>query len=353
MKTVLFFGIHDPNYSRTRVLTKGFIENGWKVEECRVDPKKYSGISKYLELWKLGREKRKNKYDLVIVSYPGQTVTWLGYLIFGKNIIFDAFLSFYDSNVFDRKIYGKYSPRAFKDFFFDWISAMLARYTLLDTFEHIDYYSRTFRIPKKKFKRVLVGTDGEIFLPGQKQNGGSDFIVEFHGMFIPLQGVDRILEAAEELKLDKEIKFKIIGDGQTYVACREKADALQLKNVEFLPRMLLAAVAQEVQKADICLGIFGNTEKTQRVIPNKVYECVAAGKPVITIDSPAVKEVFTHKKDIILSSTTEGRKIAENILLLKNNKDLREGIGRKAYETYKEKCAPNIIVKTLLSDLNM
>src|ERR1019366_7505823 len=109
MKKVLFFGIYDPDYSRNRILIRGFKENGWEVTQCRVNPRIHKGIGKYALLI---RERAHLKHfdvqnTLIFVAFPGQTVMLLARILFPRSkIIFDAFTSVYDSNVFDRKLYG-------------------------------------------------------------------------------------------------------------------------------------------------------------------------------------------------------------------------------------------------------
>lgn len=370
-KTLCLFGIYDPKYSRNRVLAEGFAANGWEVVECRVDPRVTKGLAKYVELWKIGRSlRRSRKFDLVIVAFPGQTVAWLGRLIFGKDIVLDAFLSLYDSNVYDRKLYSAYSLRAIKDYFFDWLSVKITRRTLLDTNEHIKYFVKTFRVPENKFARLLISADEKVFraqdasvaTPSSNADPISSpaaartptkFIVEFHGMFIPLQGVEYILRAAAILKSDTSIIFNIIGHGQTFKECKKLAEELALTNVNFIGQVPVEKLPSYISEADICLGIFGNTEKTKRVIPNKVYECAAMGKAIITSDTPAIREVFMGGHDMLFSRTADSEDLAEKIKLLREDEALRMKIALGARKTFDEKCHSKAIVDSLIRDLGV
>ena len=44
-------------------------------------------------------------------------------------------------------------------------------------------------------------------------------------------------------------------------------------------------------RADVCLGILGTSEKAGRLIPNKLFQALLAGMPLITRNSPAMREL--------------------------------------------------------------
>ena len=48
--------------------------------------------------------------------------------------------------------------------------------------------------------------------------------------------------------------------------------------------------------ADLCLGVFGIGDKTNRVIPNKVYQSLACDRPVITMAAQAYPELRSQNE---------------------------------------------------------
>lgn len=347
---VLFFGIYDKNYSRNWILMKGFIENGYEVVECCVDPKIYSGISKFFKLYSEYRKIKNVALDKIVVAFPGHSVVWLARILFGNNFIFDAFVSLHGSNYGDRKEYHKYSIRYFKDLLLDYSSCLISSKILLDTNSHIHYFIKNFGINKNKFIRVLVGVDDNIFYPIIKKIKNDTLTVHFHGSYIPLQGVPYIVDASIILKNEK-IKFRFIGGNKMQQYIKNIINRENLNNIELVDRVDYRKLSSEIIKSDIALGIFGTTDKAKIVIPNKVYEAVASGVPVVTMNSPAVREVFTDQKNIFLCDAGNSNALAEAILKSSKDDALRNRLSQNALELFYNNLTPKIIVQNLLNEL--
>ncbi|MBX4197911.1 glycosyltransferase [Candidatus Parcubacteria bacterium] len=354
IKTICFFGIYDKDYSRNRVLARGFGENGIEVIHCSVNPREVRGIRKYWKLFREARNIKRRSCDAILVAYPGHTVVWLARIIFPRQlIIFDAFLSLYDSNVFDRQVYKPWSLRARRDYFLDWYSVRLAHHVLLDTHEHIAYFIAHYGGNSGKYIRVPIGADETVFYPRQRRSPQVGLTVHFHGNFIPLQGVKYIIEAAQFLE-DEHVIFSLIGSGQDFKEIQKIIHEKQLERTVILHgKKSLEEIPQFISNADICLGIFGNTEKTQRVIPNKVYEYMAMEKPIITADTASIRELLTDGKNVVLCKAADPEDLARKIILLKGNTLLAHTIATASHHLFKTYLTSAEITKSLLQELRI
>lgn len=359
---ICYFGSYDHDYIRNKVILNGLRKNNVDVVECNIGFNAFKGTRlrrlrnsflNYFKLIKLYKE-YKTGIDLIIVgsSEASRPIVLIAKLLSSKNIVWDAHYSLYDAKVFDRKLTSPHSLKAGYYWFVDWVGCKIADKILLDTSSHIDYFVKIFHIPRKKFVKVLVGVDNSMFFPMENIDN-KRFIVEFHGNYIPLQGVQYIIKAAKILDNDNdnEILFRMIGGGQDYNKVIKLFDRLKIKNIEFINKMPYKEIPYYLQKSDICLGIFGETDKTQRVIPNKIYEAIAMARPVISADTPAIIELFTDRKNILLCRVADPKNLAEKILELKNNESLRKKISQGGYELFNKYCTPEVVGKKLLEDI--
>ncbi len=265
-----------------------------------------------------------------------------------KPVVFDPLISRYLTKVFDYKAVSRFSPRAFKNYLKDWIAFRHADLIFADTAEHKKYFIEKFKIPEAKIKVLYIGINrDDLPLPHETDNSGK-FKVGFYGKFIPLQGSTQIVEAAKILADHDDIEFELIGDGFEFKKVRHLATGIyKLPNIAFLGSLGYKELLQKITGHDICLGIFGSSLKADLVIANKVYHYAGFGKAIITKNSKAIREIFTDEEDILLCST-DPEDIAQKILKLKNDEELRKNLGNKAYEKiavdfHEEKIAQSFI----------
>jgi glycosyltransferase involved in cell wall biosynthesis len=112
--------------------------------------------------------------------------------------------------------------------------------------------------------------------------------VLFYGTYIPLQGIESIIRAS--LVMPADYRVKLVGSGQQRADMEKLALSLSAP-VEFVDQVPEQELSRHIASAMVCLGVFGVGDKTQRVIPNKVFQCLAVGRPVVTGDTPAVDAI--------------------------------------------------------------
>jgi glycosyltransferase involved in cell wall biosynthesis len=212
----------------------------------------------------------------------------------------------------------------------------------LDTWEHARYFQDTFHLPREKIRSIYVGCDENLFSPiaGQTQPG----LVLFYGSFLPVHGVDTIIQAARQLSSDPKIHFKLIGNGLKTAEIMRAARQYRLENVEFLPSVPLSALPQLIAQASVCLGgHFSAVPKARRVIAGKTFQCLAMGKPTIVGANPANRELLTHGKTAWFCEMNDPPALAQAIHTLLDNPDLAADIGAAGRQVLLEKASFHLL----------
>ncbi|XRP97068.1 glycosyltransferase family 4 protein [Methanocaldococcus sp. 16A] len=345
---ILYICGREPTYTRNSVILNGLILQNIDVIKCTSVANTYP--KRYLEVLTKYISKINENYDVIFIGFLGQPLVPIIKRLTNKPIIFDAFISIYDTLCYDRK---KFNPNSFTGKLFYYIdkkSCEFSDITLLDTNAHIDYFVETFRLDKNKFKRIFVGADTDLFYPRNIRKENKDtFNVFYYGTYLPLHGIEYIIHSAKILEKYKEIKFKIIGNGLEYQKIMKLAKSLDVKNIEFIDWIPYTELPIEIAKADICLGgHFSNIDKAKRVISGKTFQFLAMKKPVIVGDNPANRELLEDRKSALFVEHSNPEDLAEKILELKDNEKLREKIAENGYKIFKENCTPEVIGKELL-----
>ena len=293
---ILVTGRYEPGYNRNRVLLNGLRAKGVNLTESPYDRKKEWDPAGFLQ--------KTDHFDLVFLpAFTHYDVRFIKKRT-GLPLVFDPLISRYLSKVFDYKKVQPYSPRALKNFLKDKRSMEAADVVLADTHAHRDYYMKKIGINPEKIVVVPVGVDTREYQPVPGKPDHRQITVGFYGSFIPLHGIAKIVETAVLLKNQRHIRFELIGDGVGFDRVRAHIRSSDPGNITLTGRVPPEELPERIGGFDLCLGIFGDSLKARLVIPNKIYHYCAMGKPVITMDSPAIREVFTPGTDLFTTTNT-------------------------------------------------
>ena len=342
---ILYFGAYDPEYDRNNILRHGIIANGEDVVECSVPPTTRIWKRNLLLGWKFLKLVNK-RFDAMILAEVNQETVYLGKLIsqlYRAPLIVDIFVSKFDTFVHDRKTVGKNSLKARLFYLVDKSCLKLADVVLSDTINHSGFYSKSFGIPLEKFKTVYIGARPEYQPVEENKRANNKLNLLFWGTYIPLHGIEHIVEAAKLLQKDERFEFTFIGRGQTYRQIRDRIERYRLKNIVLRDMLPLQDLIHAIDLSDICLGIFGTTDKAMRVIPNKIFQALAKRKPIITADTPAIREIFQDRKQMLLCKPGTPDDLVEKIILLAENNVLMETISTCGHIYYNDNFTPENI----------
>ena len=299
----------------------------------------------YIRLSVLYIENRK-KIDVWVCGYIGQSdVIVLGILkkLFADStpILFNSLLSVYDTLVLDRDKFKENSIPGRILYHIDRIAFKYADKIIIDTRQHKKFIEEIFGVSEEKICVIPAVADSMFFdylaeLPPAEK---IPFKVQLVGKFIPLYGLEYIIDAAEILK-GEDIIFEFIGGGQLEKWFQMEIRKRNLSNIDLKGWALYHELPKEMATAHLSLGIFDPGSKSQRVIPNKVFQSLAMGKIILTADSPAIREIPECESILFLVPPGSGQAIAEKILAIRNNYAGLKKMSVKAAEYTKENFHP-------------
>lgn len=184
-------------------------------------------------------------------------------------------------------------------------------------------------VTSKGAKKVVLlpnGVDPEMFDPNasgaafRKANHlRNKFVVMYAGAHGMSNDLDVVLKAAELLKEEEDIQFVLVGDGKEKPALIQKAQDLQLTNIHFHPPVAKKGMKDVLAAADACLAILKPIELYKTTYPNKVFDYMAAGKPVILAIDGVIRNVVEKARAGVFTRPGDPENMKTVILALRNS----------------------------------
>ena len=342
---VLYFGTYDRAYPRNAQVISALRGAGVEVREQHRpvwERRRHNwsvGIRQMLRVAEAERSLRRSREDVgaadaLIVGYPGHfDLPAARRVARGRPVVFNPLISLYDTLVGDRGRFRHGSPSAGVVHLVDRRAFRRADVVVADTEEHARFFREQFGLPAAKVEVCFVGAEDRLFRPGWQPE--APFQALFVGKLIPLHGLETILAAAA---LAPEIPFRVVGSGQL-----EPLLAGRPPNVEWVPWIEYDDLPGEIQAAGCALGVFGTGAKAARVIPNKAFQAIACGRPLVTADTPAARELLTDGQDALLVPAGDAAALAAAVRLLAGDPALAGRIGAGGRETYEARAGESAL----------
>lgn len=365
MRTIIFGTYDTAMHPRVAIIAEGLAARGIDVTECnlplglstadRVEmlakPWKVGGLAARLASRWLGlaaKARRLGRPDAVVVGYLGHFDVHLARLLYprrGVPIVLDHLISAANTAK-DRRIAGGGLKQRLLTAI-DAAALRAADIVVVDTEEHLEIVPEKYR-PKAVVVHVGAPTPWHQAAvdPTADADASGPLKVVFYGLYTPLQGTPVIGEALGRLA-GAPVEVTMIGGGQDEPETKRAAAAnTSVRWLDWVPAAELPAL---VASHDVCLGIFGTSDKALRVVPNKVFQGAAAGCAVITSDTAPQRRVLGDAAVLVPPGDPDA--LADALLGLANDREALLKLRHSARQLAAERFTPEQVVAPLTERL--
>jgi glycosyltransferase involved in cell wall biosynthesis len=209
---------------------------------------------------------------------------------------------------------------------------------------------------EKNVEYFPLGFDPQTFKPMAKDQhlahklgiSDNDKVILFVGTIYEFSGLENIIQNFETIKSKvKEIKFLIVGGGPNFEKIKSLVNKKKLKSdvilTNFKPQH---EIPKFISLADVCINSFEINKITDRIIPIKILEYLACGKPVLSTPLKGTIDLLPKEDFGIIYSPYDS--FVENLSELLTNTEKLEELGNKGLDYVVKNHDWNILAESLL-----
>lgn len=178
----------------------------------------------------------------------------------------------------------------------------------------------TYGIPESEISVVPNGVDDWMIPESfRSRNPLARFAGKFVCLYVGAHGIwnflDQIVDAAVLLRDDPRLVFVFVGDGDHRAALERKALAHGLTNLHFLGAWPKEEAYAAMVHAQIGLITSTRTPAYLQILPNKIFDYLAAGLPAVTaaMEGGEMADVMQGSKGGWLCAPDDARSLADAI----------------------------------------
>ncbi|RKN76944.1 glycosyltransferase family 4 protein [Ulvibacterium marinum] len=184
---------------------------------------------------------------------------------------------------------------------------------------------------------------------GLKQNS---FKVVYFGAMGLANGMDYIIDGIKHLNNNADIEFVFMGGGATEPVLKEKCKNHNIENVHFLGGFGLVELSEIVNLCDVSLITFADLPILATNSPNKLFDSLSAGKPII-VNSPGwTKDLVEQYECGLYVDPKNPQDLSSKVLFLKENPESCEKMGQNARRLAENKYDKSILCSEFADVVN-
>jgi glycosyltransferase involved in cell wall biosynthesis len=202
---------------------------------------------------------------------------------------------------------------------------------------HLKNHILSYGVAESRVRVLPSGVDTGMFSPGPRKNellrtwgiDSEDAVILFMGTIYKFSGLDRIIKDFPRiLSRHPKAKLLIVGCGEGENALKELAARTGLpSNVIFAGLYPYSALPDIIRSADVCINPFELNGVTRDILPTKLFQYLACGKPVVATELPGTLPFLSGEEDGMVYCSLEA--FADCIADLLDGSERRDLLGRR------------------------
>ena len=224
-----------------------------------------------------------------------------------------------------------------------WLARRLERF-LYARANHLLVNSPAYRdyliglgIPAAKISFIANGVDPDMFHVKPSAGGLRDefqlqnkYLVTYAGAMGMANNLEVVLEAATMLSDVPDVHFLMVGDGKDRPKLEELAQEMNVKNVTFTGSRPKSQMPEILAESDVCLAVLRDIPMFRTTYPNKVFDYMAASRPVVLAIDGVIRQVIEAADGGIPVPPGNPQAMANAVRTLFSNRPRSEQMGRSA-----------------------
>jgi glycosyltransferase involved in cell wall biosynthesis len=213
-------------------------------------------------------------------------------------------------------------------------------------------------VPPNKLVLIPNGVDFDHFALARdtheirdQHNLNGHFLVSYIGTHGMAHNLGTVLDAADRLRAYPDIQFLFVGDGAERQSLIDRARQRSLHNVVFVPQQPRQRIADYYAASDVCLVPLRRADLFTKNIPSKIYEVMAAGKPIVIGADGESRRLVESAQAGVAVAPDNAEDLSEKIFTLAHDRDEARRLGANGRAYARDHCRHATLAERYLEAL--